>query len=95
MDCHHSEVICEGAKNIEHTEEYCEECGAMILKIKYEDKTVSSCIFCNSLTNRERPQTGRGRRGRGYKGHRGGKRGRGRRGRGRNQIEDRLTFDGF
>ena len=103
VECHYAENICEGAKSVETTEEYCEECGAMMIKAKYDDKDVVDCVFCQARDNipesaRYKDRGGRGNRGRRGRG-RGGRRGRGRgRGRGKhgNKVQDdRLTFDGF
>ena len=74
VECHYSEGIFEGAKEVTATDEYCEECGTLILNAKIGDKNVQECIFCDK-EQKEEFEDGRGR---------GGGRGRGR-GRGRSR----------
>lgn len=106
-ECHYSENVLEGAQSVQGSEEYCEECGALVLVGKFTDKEVQCCVFCTRQDNERFESEGRGGRGRGGRrgrggkrgrGGRGGRRGRGGRGRGNGkfgQADERLTFDGF
>lgn len=81
VDCHYSEVIHETAKNIETTEDYCEECGSMMLNVKLQDSTNVLCVVCNNNSNasQDRPHSHYAKRSKSGRGRRGGRRGRGRR----------------